>query len=53
MDLSHLDEKGRVRMVDVTEKPVTDRRAVAHGEVRAATETIGRSPPTRWARGMC
>ena len=32
-DLTHLDEKGRPRMVDVTNKPVTARRAVARGQV--------------------
>ena len=40
MDLTHIDDKGNVRMVDVTDKPVTDRRAVAYGEVKAAPETI-------------
>jgi cyclic pyranopterin phosphate synthase len=28
-DLSHVDDAGRLRMVDVGDKPVTDRRAVA------------------------
>ena len=32
-DFSHLDNEGRVRMVDVTDKPATDRRAVAEGTV--------------------
>ena len=27
--LTHVDAKGRIRMVDVGEKPVTDREAVA------------------------
>jgi len=31
--LSHVDRKGRVRMVDVGAKPVTVREAVAHGEI--------------------
>jgi cyclic pyranopterin phosphate synthase len=31
--LSHIDESGRARMVDVSEKPETVRRAVARGEV--------------------
>lgn len=34
MSLSHLDAAGRARMVDVGDKPVTDRRAVAAGVVR-------------------
>jgi cyclic pyranopterin monophosphate synthase len=32
--LSHVDERGRVRMVDVSAKPETVREAVAQGEVR-------------------
>ncbi len=51
MDLSHLDEKGRVRMVDVTEKPVTERRAVAYGEVRAATDTIRKISADEMGKG--
>jgi cyclic pyranopterin phosphate synthase len=31
--LSHLDSKGKARMVDVGAKPVTDREAVARGEI--------------------
>ncbi len=31
--LSHVDAKGRVRMVDVGAKPVTDREAVARGSI--------------------
>ena len=51
MDLSHLDEKGRVRMVDVTEKQVTDRRAVAYGEVRSATDTIRKISADEMGKG--
>jgi cyclic pyranopterin phosphate synthase len=32
--LTHLDERGQLRMVDVSAKPVTTRRAVAEGRVR-------------------
>jgi len=32
--LSHVDAQGHVRMVDVGEKPITARRAVAEGRVR-------------------
>ncbi len=32
--LTHIDENGDARMVDVGEKPVTERRAVARGTVR-------------------
>ncbi len=51
MELSHLDEKGRVRMVDVTEKPVTERRAVAYGEIRAATDTIRKISADEMGKG--
>ncbi|HSO97945.1 MAG TPA: cyclic pyranopterin monophosphate synthase MoaC [Solirubrobacteraceae bacterium] len=39
--LTHLDERGRARMVDVGEKPATDRRAVAEATVRVSPETAG------------
>jgi len=38
--LSHLDESGQARMVDVGPKPVTDRVAVARGEVHMRPETL-------------
>jgi cyclic pyranopterin phosphate synthase len=38
--LSHLDESGTARMVDVGNKPVTERVAIAKGEVRMRTETL-------------
>lgn len=34
MSLSHVDEAGRARMVDVSGKPVTARSATARGQVR-------------------
>ena len=40
-ELSHLDASGRARMVDVTDKAVTDRRAVARGVVRMSAATAG------------
>jgi cyclic pyranopterin phosphate synthase len=40
-ELSHLDEAGEVRMVDVGGKPLSRRRAVARAVVRVAPETIG------------
>lgn len=39
---SHLDEQGRARMVDVGEKPVTRRAAVAEGFVTMRPETLRR-----------
>ena len=38
-ELSHVDESGGVRMVDVGGKDVSRRRAVARAEVRMAPET--------------
>src|ERR1700727_2171501 len=38
-ELTHLDPEGRARMVDVSEKPPTARRAVARAVVRVSTET--------------
>jgi cyclic pyranopterin phosphate synthase len=41
-DLSHVDESGAVRMVDVGSKPMSRRRAVARASVRMAPETSQR-----------
>ncbi len=38
MRLSHVDEAGRARMVDVGEKPITIRTAVAEGAIRMSPE---------------
>src|SRR5258708_2893338 len=38
--LTHLDDKGAARMVDVGAKPDTDRRAVARGLLRVSAETL-------------
>ncbi len=38
--LSHLDESGRARMVDVSAKPDTQRTAIARGEVHMRRETL-------------
>jgi cyclic pyranopterin phosphate synthase len=40
--LSHVDEQGRVRMVDVGAKPFSRRRATASATVRMAAETARR-----------
>lgn len=40
MSLTHLDGAGRARMVDVGEKPVTARRAVAEGRVVMSDEAF-------------
>ncbi len=39
---SHLDADGEVHMVDVGEKPVTARRAVARASVRMRPDTVAR-----------
>ncbi len=39
-DFTHLDEHGRVRMVDVGDKPATDRRAVVRGRISMMAETF-------------
>src|SRR5437588_8455575 len=41
-ELSHVDEHGAVHMVDVGDKPLSRRRAVARGEVRMAPGTAQR-----------
>jgi cyclic pyranopterin phosphate synthase len=41
-ELSHVSETGDVRMVDVGDKPVSRRRAVASARVRMAAETARR-----------
>lgn len=38
--LTHLDEAGRARMVDVGDKPITEREAVAVGSVRMDAGTL-------------
>jgi cyclic pyranopterin monophosphate synthase len=38
--LSHLDEQGRARMVDVSDKEVTSRIAVARGTIRMNANTL-------------
>jgi cyclic pyranopterin phosphate synthase len=41
-ELSHVDESGDVKMVDVGGKPLSRRRAVARAEVRMSAETARR-----------
>jgi cyclic pyranopterin monophosphate synthase len=41
-ELTHLDEHGTARMVDVGDKPATDRRAVARAVVRMAPATAAK-----------
>lgn len=39
-ELTHFNSQGRARMVDVTEKAVTHRRALARGEIHVCPETM-------------
>jgi cyclic pyranopterin monophosphate synthase len=38
--LTHLDEQGNIRMVDVTDKPETAREAIAKAQVRMNPQTV-------------
>jgi cyclic pyranopterin monophosphate synthase len=40
MELSHTDDEGRARMVDVGNKPIQQRKAVAKGFIQLQPETI-------------
>jgi cyclic pyranopterin phosphate synthase len=41
-ELTHLDAQGTARMVDVADKPATDRRAVARAVVKMSPETAAK-----------
>ena len=49
--LTHFDESGRARMVDVSEKAATLRAATAAAEVRMAPETLALVMEGRMAKG--
>lgn len=51
MSLSHLDEAGRARMVDVADKPVTRRTAVAAGCIRMSQEAFSLVQANAIAKG--
>ena len=38
--LSHVDRRGAVRMVDVGDKPVTSREAIARGRITMSREAV-------------
>lgn len=38
--LSHVDRRGRVKMVDVGDKPVTTREAIARGEITMTSDAL-------------
>jgi len=39
-ELSHVDEAGRIKMVDVGQKPITERTAIASGLVHMSSATL-------------
>ena len=41
-DLTHFDAAGQAHMVDVGEKPISARRAIAEGQIRMRAETLER-----------
>ncbi len=49
--LTHMDESGRPKMVDITEKPDTHRQAVARGLVRMQPDTLELIKKGRMAKG--
>ena len=49
--LSHVDRKGRARMVDVGEKRVTARRAVAEGTITMSRAAFALVEANRVAKG--
>lgn len=51
LHLSHLDEQGEVRMVDVTRKPVQLREAIAVAEIRLHSRTLDRIESSQIAKG--
>ena len=51
LKLSHVDEKGAARMVDVSEKADTERLAIAEGFIAMAPETLALIVEGRVAKG--
>ena len=49
--LSHIDNEGRVKMVDTSDKPVTARQAVASARVIMSKETLGAVREHRTPKG--
>lgn len=49
--LTHFNEQGRAKMVDVSDKPVTARIAVAQGQVTMAPDTLARIQEGKVAKG--
>ena len=50
-DLTHFDADGKAHMVNVGDKPVTDRMAVARGEISMAAETLAKIEEGGFGKG--
>ena len=50
-ELTHFDAHGKAHMVNVGDKPVTDRVAVARGEISMAAETLARIQEGGFGKG--
>ncbi|SDC24031.1 MULTISPECIES: cyclic pyranopterin monophosphate synthase MoaC [unclassified Candidatus Frackibacter] len=50
-DFTHFNEAGRAKMVDVSKKPVTERKAIAEGKVYTSAETINRIQEAKIKKG--
>ncbi len=50
-DLTHFDDDGRPRMVDVSAKPPTERSAAARGRLRMQRATLDRAMAGKAAKG--
>ena len=50
-ELSHIDDEGEARMVDVSAKPEQEREAVARGEIRLAKATLNTIENGQAAKG--
>jgi cyclic pyranopterin phosphate synthase len=50
-DLTHIDAAGRARMVDVSDKPASQRVATAEGVLTCSTETLARVREGRTPKG--
>ncbi|HEY2148571.1 MAG TPA: cyclic pyranopterin monophosphate synthase MoaC, partial [Pirellulales bacterium] len=50
-DLTHFDDRGQSRMVDVGDKPLSQRMARASGVVQMAAETLALMRDRRLAKG--
>ena len=53
MKLSHLDAAGRARMVDVGDKPMLDRSAIATGAIRMSRDAFQQVAGKAIAKGDC